>query len=166
MNYRTFIVWLLLSLPVQLDKLGKQTALGSIEVLNAFLTASLIALSLTFVARWIRIKFAPNLTESYIAKIQGVFAVIGLLLTINVLINPKGNQEVKKLSMLDEASLVADLVISLQADCKSITSNSNGLCESLSEKVTECIGGSRKPKDELISTLVICREKISKEFGK
>jgi len=166
MNYRTFMVLLLLALPVQLDRSIRETSLGAVEVLTATLSAMVIALIWAFIAKWVRIKFTPNLTESYVTKIQAVFAVIGILLTINVFINPKENSEAKKLSAVDEASLIVDLVVLLEKDCREASPSNTTVCESVGDKVSDCIGGYRKPKDELNMALATCKEKLSKEFGK
>ncbi len=165
MNYRTFLVCFVLVLPIQLDKISKGTSLGAVEYSVAFLMSGAIAFFWAFVASWIRNKYASNLSDSYIKKIQLALGIIGLLLTINVIFNPKQGSEEKKLSMIDEASVIADLVITLEAECKSINPKNNHLCESLSEKVTDCIGGYRKTKDQLNSVLEVCRGKLSKEFG-
>ena len=87
MNYRTFIVFLLLALPVQIEKVSKNVLVGITEISTALLMAAVIALFWAFVAKWVRTKFASNLSESYITKIQIVFALLGALLTLNVLFN-------------------------------------------------------------------------------
>jgi len=83
-----------------------------------------------------------------------------------VFINPRANSEAKKLSMVDEASLIVDLVMSLEKDCKEASSSNTNYCESISNKVSDCIGSYRKPKDEWNMALATCKERISKEFGR
>ena len=87
MHYRTFMVFLLLALPVQIQKVSKNDLEGIADISIAFLMASVIALFWAFIAKWVRTKFASNLSDSYITKIQIVFALLGVLLTLNVLFN-------------------------------------------------------------------------------
>ncbi len=164
MNYRTFIVFLLLALPVQLNKFGKDISLGSLDFLLAVVTACIIALFWAFIARWIRVKFAPNLTDSYINKIQAVFAFIGVLLIVSVFLGSADKSSGKNMSMFDEASLLADVSLDLIKECRKSRVSSNEYCDSLTIKLEECVGGYRKPKDELIPILENCREKISAQL--
>ena len=83
MNYKTFFVWLLLVIPVQLDKLAKSGAINIFGVFLAFLSALGIALFWTFISSALRKRFFKDLTDSYVTKIQIGFVVVGLFSLIS-----------------------------------------------------------------------------------
>ena len=83
MNYKTFFVWLLLIIPVQLDKLTKSGAINIFGVFLAFLSALGIALFWTFISSALRKRFFKDLTDTYVTKIQIGFVIVGLFSLIS-----------------------------------------------------------------------------------
>jgi uncharacterized membrane protein YfcA len=47
----------------------------------------LIAVVWSIIAAWLRMKFANNLSEEYIKKIQIIFLLIGVVLTVASIVN-------------------------------------------------------------------------------
>ena len=78
MSYKTFVVWLLLLIPVQLDKLAKSGEINIFGVLLASLSALAMASFWAFISASLRKRFFKDLTDSYVTKIQIGFVVVGL----------------------------------------------------------------------------------------
>ena len=168
MNYRTFVVCLLLALPVQLGKLSKSGSLGFIEVSFAFLGACGLALVWTYIATWLRNKFAKDLTDSYITKVQLGFSVFGIAILISVFFNHNdidattGNS--KAPSLLEQASLMADAQLSLVKDCKNNPNNDNDKCNQIGELFSKCVSDLNKPRAQIVDSIELCTSQIKNQY--
>ena len=164
MNYRTFVVCLLLALPVQLGKLSKTDSLGFIEVSIAFLGACGIALFWAYIATWLRNRFAKDLSGSYITKVQIGFAAIGIVLLISVIVNHSevdtSNGKSKAPSMIEEASLRADAELHLIKACKNSPKNDQIRCEDIGNVLSKCISELKKPRNQIAESIEICVNQI------
>ena len=166
MNYRTFVVCLLLALPVQLDKLSKSGSLGFIEVSIAFLGACGIALFWAYIATWLRNKFTKDLSESYINKIQLGFSVIGIALLISVFFNlsdvDTSTVTPKSPSLIEEASLRADAQLRLVKACNSKPNSDSEKCGQIGEVLSNCLKELNKPRAQLVDSIEFCSSQILK----
>ena len=160
MNYRTFVVCLLLALPVQLGKLSKSGYLGLIEVSIAFLGACGIALVWAYIATWLRNKFAKDLSDSYITKVQIGFSLFGITILISVFLNHNDIDTTtatsKAPSMIEEASLRAEAQLRLVKACKSNLKNDSVKCDELGDVLAKCISELKKPRSQIAESIEIC----------
>ena len=159
MNYKTFIVCLLLALPVQLGKLSKSSSFGFVEILISFLGACGIALFWAYIATWLRNRFAKDLSSSYISKVQLGFSVIGIALLVSVFLN-HGSVDTsgipKAPSMIEEASLRADAELHLIEFCKNNPKNNQIRCEDVGNFLSKCISELKKPRTQIAESIAIC----------
>ena len=167
MNYRTFIVCLLLALPVQLGKLSKSGSLGFIEVSFAFLGACGLALVWAYIATWLRNKFAKDLTDSYITKVQLGFSVFGVAILISVFFNHNDidttTASSKAPSLIEEASLRAEAQLRLVKACKNNPNNDTDKCEKIGDILYACIRELNKPRAQIIDSIEFCTAQIQSQ---
>jgi hypothetical protein len=164
MNYRTFIVCLLLALPVQLDKLSKSGSLEFFEILIAFLVACGIALFWAYIATWLRNKFAKDLSDSYITKVQLGFSAIGIALLISVFFKQNdvdtSTAITKAPSLIEEASLRADAQLRLVKACNSKPNSDAEKCGKIGDIFTSCLKELNKPRSQLVDSIEFCSSQI------
>ncbi len=165
MSYRTFIVCLLLALPVQLGKLSKSGSMGLIEVSIAFLGACGLALFWAFIASWLRNKFAKDLTDSYIKKVQIGFSIFGVAVLISVFLNHEDipNSLSKPPSLIEEASLRAEAQLRLTKACKNNPNNETDKCEKIGDILFTCIKELNKPRAQIVESIELCTSQIQKQ---
>jgi hypothetical protein len=167
LNYRTFVVCLLLALPVQLGKLSKSGSLGLIEVSIAFLGACGIALFWAYIATWLRNKFAKDLSDSYITKVQIGFSVFGIAILISVFFNHNdidtSTATSKAPSMIEEASLRAEAQLHLVKACKNNLKNDSVKCDELGDVLSKCISELKKPRSQIAESIEICVNQIQSQ---
>jgi len=160
MNFRTFVVCFLLALPVQLDKLIKTGSLGFIEALFAILGACGIALFWAYIATWLRNKFAKDLSDSYILKIQLGFSSFGILLLIFAFIKYSDPSNPQNSTIIDRASLEVRAEMALIKECKNNPNNDPAKCEEVSDILSKCIKDLNKPDAEIVNSIQICSSQI------
>jgi len=167
MNYRTFVVCLLLALPVQLGKLSKSGSLGFIEVSFAFLGACGLALVWAYMATWLRNKFAKDLTDSYITKVQLGFSVFGVAILISVFFNHNDidttTASSKAPSLLEQASLMAEAQLSLIKACKNNPNNDTDKCNQIAELFSNCVTDLKKPRAQIVDSIEFCTAQIQSQ---
>lgn len=169
MNYRTFLVCLLLALPVQLGKLSKSSTFGFIEISIAFLGACGIALFWAYIATWLRNRFAKDLTDSYIAKVQLGFSVFGIAVLISLFFNHKdietdgSSPTTKTPTLIEEAKLRAKAKNFLTRTCNENPKNNSVKCEELGEALSKCLSDLKKPRSEIDESIDFCISQIQSQ---
>jgi hypothetical protein len=165
MNYRTFFVCLILALPLQFDKLLKSSSLGLIEVSIAFLSACGLALFWAFIATWLRNRFAKDLSDSYITKVQLGFSVLGVALLISVFLNNK-NIDIDTAATINTPTLIEDATIRAKAEkfhtqtCNEYPKNYSVKCEELGDVLFKCVSDLNNPRSKIAESIDLCISKI------
>lgn len=81
----TFIIFLMFSFAMQIDKASKIGHLDATKGAILLATSSGIAAFWAFIAGILRTKYARDLTQSYVFKVQLVFGVVAILVLTRVL---------------------------------------------------------------------------------
>ena len=168
MNYRTFIVCLLLALPVQLGKLSKSGDFGIFEVSIAFLGSCGLALFWAYIATWLRNRFAKDLTNSYITKVQLGFSAFGIAVLISVFFNHKSIESdslsnPKAPTIIEEAKMRAKAKNLLTRTCNENSKNDSAKCEELGDVLSKCLSELKKPRSEIAESIELCVSQIQSQ---
>ena len=156
MNFRTFAVCFLLALPVLLDDLLKTGPLGLYEVLKPIIIAFVIALLWGFMATSLREKYAKNLSDSSILKIQLSLSILGICHIIFTLFSTENQKFDHIPTVIEGAALEVRAEMSLIKNCKNDPKNDPAKCEVLGNIFSKCLSDLNKPNSELVSAIEVC----------